>query len=282
VERRIAGDLRRVADEAYPGRIRPFFLQIVPKESRSAHGNYNRKNHTLRIFNLSRRTSYIAATAIHELAHHCDCCLRGKTGHDAGFYEVYRNLMTTAVRLKIVDYEDACKESSVTMKESSAREFAASMSAGLPADPDLGRTRHLIRVRDAFAIKDDLKDREYRWSEAEMCWCREVEAHQVEEETEFIRHLGAYQGVTCPVSVLPVEEAGFDAAYHVVVENGYERRAELRGAGYLFNGYNFTGSVWVKRIRASDLGAEQKFLLALKCKHKVATRPGQKIRTQRG
>lgn len=47
--------------------------------------------------NLERGTAHVVCTAIHELAHHCEFCMHGQTGHSKRFYEVYSRLLEEAL-----------------------------------------------------------------------------------------------------------------------------------------------------------------------------------------
>ena len=98
--------LRKIAEETFPeATILPFKIEIHPKEMKSRHGDYHPGKKVIRIFNLSQKNDYTIATALHELAHHCEFSLYGKTGHSKQFYETFKSLLETAIFMGVVDYE---------------------------------------------------------------------------------------------------------------------------------------------------------------------------------
>lgn len=62
----------------------------------------------IRIFHVGSRDYIdILITAIHEVSHHIDLCLRGKSGHDKVFYDIYQKLLWAAINMDIISFEDA-------------------------------------------------------------------------------------------------------------------------------------------------------------------------------
>jgi hypothetical protein len=118
----------------------------------------------------------------------------------------------------------------------------------------------IIKVFDAFAIKDALKSSGYHWSKLELCWAKEVPAEQVEPETQFVAACGQAR-----VVVQDARRATMDVVFHAIVSNGAPQREKLKAAGYLFKGYGYTSPVWVKRLQADKKDTESLFLKTIGC-----------------
>jgi hypothetical protein len=195
---RIYNMLRTIADETYPDRISRFYLEMLPDEFASRHGDYNRAKKRIRIMNLSRSAGTILATTIHELAHHCEACNTGKTGHSETFYLTMRDLMITAMKHGWVvpsDFQELAGGNAPSNRVF-LRKFGDELTQITSSTTG---TATIVKVFDAFAIKDSLKAAGYGWSKLELCWTKEVPAEQVEQETKFV--------ATCGQARVVVQEA---------------------------------------------------------------------------
>lgn len=256
---RIYNMLRTIADETYPGRIGWFSVDMLPDEFASKHGDYHRKTKKIRIMNLSRGVGAILATTIHELAHHCEVCNTGSTGHGETFYLTMRDLMITAMKHGWVQHHDL--QGLATGNAPSDRVFIRKFGEELgQVKSCMTGNTNIIKVFDGFAIKDGLKAAGYNWSKLELCWAKEVPVDEVGQETSFVAGLG--QG---RVVVQDARRATMDVVFHAVVRNGVQQREKLKAAGYRFKGYGYTSPVWVKRIAAEEREVEAQFLKEIGC-----------------
>jgi hypothetical protein len=256
---RIYNMLRMIADETYPDRIGRFSLDMLPDEFASRHGDYNRATKKIRIMNLSRSVGTILATTVHELAHHCEVCITGTTGHGDTFYLTMRDLMITAMKHGWVVPGDL--QELAGGNAPSNRVFLRKFGDDLTQIKSSATgTASIIKVFDAFAIKDALRAAGYGWSKLELCWAKEVHAEQVEQETRFVAACGPAR-----IVVQDARRATMDVVFHAVVRHGVEQREKLKAAGYRFKGYGYTSPVWVKRISAEERGAEARFLKSIGC-----------------
>jgi hypothetical protein len=257
---RIYTMLRTIADETYPNRIGRFSLDMLPDEFASKHGDYNQATKKIRIMNLSRGEGTILVTTIHELAHHCEVFNTGKTGHGETFYLTMRDLMITAMRHGWVVPEDLQELAggSAPSNRAFVRKFGDDLRQ--IKSSTTGSRTSIVKVFDAFAIKDALKAAGYGWSKLELCWTKEVHADQIEQEMRFVAACGQAR-----VVVQDARRATMDVVFHAVVRNGVEQREKLKAAGYRFKGYGYTSPVWVKRISAEERDAEARFLKSIGC-----------------
>jgi hypothetical protein len=256
---RIYNMLRTIADETYPNRIVRFSVDMLPNEFASRHGDYKWATKKIRTMNLSRGVGAILATAIHELAHHCEVCNTGNTGHGETFYLTMRDLMITAMKHGWVVPDDL--QGLATGNAPSDRVFIRKFGDDLMQIKSSSTgSASIIKVFDAFAIKDALKAAGYAWSNLELCWAKEAPADEVEHETRFIAACGQAR-----VVVQDGRRATMDVVFHAVVHNGVQQREKLKAAGYRFKGYGYTAPVWVKRITAEEKDAEARFLKSIGC-----------------
>ena len=256
---RIYHMLRTIADETYPNRIGRFSIDMLADEFASRHGDYDSKIRKIRIVNLSRNVGAILATTIHELAHHCEFCNTGKTGHGETFYITMRDLMVTAMRHGWVIPDDlrGLENGNAPSDRVFIKKFGADL---MNIKPSTTYNTTIIKVFDAFAIKDTLKLSGYQWSKLELCWAKEVPAEQVNHESQFIAACGPAR-----IVVQDARRASMDIVYHAIVSNGALQREKLKAAGYRFKGYGYTSPVWVKRITADEKDAESLFLKSIGC-----------------
>jgi hypothetical protein len=256
---RIYHMLRTIADETYPNRIGRFSLDMLPDEFSSRHGDYSHKTRKIRIVNLSRSVGAILATTIHELAHHCEFCNTGKTGHRETFYITMRDLMITAMKHGWVVPDDlrGLENGNAPSDRVFIKKFGADLTNIKPA---ITCNTSIVKVFDAFAIKDALKSSGYQWSKLELCWAKEVPVEHVEHETQFIAACGRARLV-----VQDARRATIDVVYHAIVSNGAQQRERLKAAGYRFKAYGYTSPVWVKRISAEQKAQESLFLKSIGC-----------------
>ena len=257
---RIYHMLRTIADETYPDKIGRFSLDMLPDEFSSRHGDYDPKKKKIRIVNLSRNVGAILATTIHELAHHCEFCNTGKTGHGETFYITMRDLMITAMKHGWVVPDDfrGLENGNAPSDRVFIKKFGADLTKIKPA---VTSNTSIVKVFDGFAIKDALKSSGYQWSKLELCWVKEVPVEQVEHESQFIAGCGRGPRVV----VQDARRATMDVVFHAIVSNGAQQREKLKAAGYRFKGYGYTSPVWVKRISPEEKDQESQFLKSIGC-----------------
>lgn len=260
LSQRIHTILTSIANDTYPGLIKPFRLEVHAKEMKTRHGDYTPSTAVMRIFNLSRPTTYIITTSIHELAHHCDVCLRDTSDHSKDFYACLRDLLAAAIRKGYIDYTTARQVTDAGDIRMLEKYFGDVLTTYRELNTADGT--YLAKALKAFAVKDTLKARGYRWSELEVAWCREISQHSVEAEQEFLHSLLPPE----QVSITRSQDAVIEAVYHVVIDGGYSIKDQLKARGYIYKGYGYTKkSVWVRRIPAQGLAEEKGFLAGVGC-----------------
>lgn len=202
-QKQAKGALIDIVKHAYAGSPKlkeycSFGYEIVPKELKAKHGDYNCGTRSIRIFNEKSRTlTHLITTSIHELAHHIDNCNRGTSDHSKMFYEEYRKLLFAALDMRMFsikealeikrDAADGTKEKLMIIEYMEAhrekREFIERASR--------------ISVYNAFSIKDDLKALGFKWDSASKAWSKEL-ADDAKEITGKVEALiaGSGNGIT--------------------------------------------------------------------------------------
>jgi len=243
--------LKEIAEEAFPekkGMVKTFRVSIHATESNTKHGDYSLLTREIRIFNLSRKTAHIIKTTIHELAHHCDCSFFGKTGHDKQFYTTYKQLLEVAHRMGKINLAD-------TADEIDSRDLSAmAKKVGKPQyEAQVKRGGHIIKVDNAFAIKDELKEHGYRFSSTEKLWLMEVTDEQLVSEKSWVE--GKTQQAN--IKIVGLDDNTIESIYFGIVgKKLFGKNDELKALGFKFD--NARG--WYKRILASEKNAFSKMV----------------------
>ena len=248
--------LRKIAEETFPDKdILPFKVEIHPKEMKSRHGDYNPSKRIIRIFNLSQKVDYTIATALHELAHHCEYSLYGNTGHSKRFYETFKPLLETAVSMGIVDYE-------VMRLQENANDIQM-LEKHVGAVSVMNRTNRseeefVIKVLQSFSLRNEQKEHRYFYDEVEKAWGKIIPKNSLEEEKAFLTRYTTEEHLV----IRSLFDLSFDAIYYVFIPNGFAVRDTLKSNGYFFKERKKQKG-WAKKIIATELENEKIFLRGL-------------------
>ncbi len=249
--------LTEIALKTYPdAKHVKFYLDIENKEMRSFHGDWtlpsNRGYATIRIFNLSRGTKDIIKTSIHELAHNTEYSIYKKTGHSKRFYEVYKNLLTTAIHMNLFSLNDMDDVDSkhdldmlvkhhgpITLDESKVDAYKGDVA--------------IVKIKNSFDIKDQLKELGYNYNSLEKCWNIEILKSELNSHLVKIKALTAESNIiVTDYSDLKIDTYG----YLIVTGSTYDIKDNLKSSGFIFNGFNIGANAWVKKILMKDKESE--------------------------
>lgn len=220
-----------------------FFIKLVSKQLKSKHGHYVENTHTIEIFNLERTTDNIIKTCIHELAHHVDFCLHGKTGHQQEFYDEYRKLLYSAFNMRLVN------PYSFTDDSADATKVKKIVEEWTPNYVEYKNDRLLVSVPNAFMQKESLKENKYHWDGLQDLWIKEISAEEREQEENYLNRL------ECQYSIAEANNIEISAMVYIVVkENTYELKDLLKQQGFFFEKKGKKG-VWKKKVKMQEAGA---------------------------
>lgn len=180
-----------ILDHAYPDSekldaYKRVYVETINKNMKSRHGDYNKKTKHIRIFNLYRSDASLAATSIHELAHHVDCCNRGKSDHSKEFYEVFEVLLTTALNMGIFTVDEFLESH---RDASDSNKIAMMLERYVPEPIDYKKDTVILSVSGGFDQKDRLKAKGYSWNPGLKTWDKEISDNDVEEEQTYLATL---------------------------------------------------------------------------------------------
>lgn len=246
-----------VIDQAYPlesypdNKFKNFFIDIKVKEMKSIHGRYYPHNRKIEVFNLSRPNGHTIATTLHEVSHHIDHCLRKKSDHSKTFYEIFHQLLVTAIGMGIMSKQDILTERDSTDKKWLEKHFGDIDEWDI-STLDYKQDSCFIKVYQSFAIKDKLKNRGYKYSSLEQAWMKEMSASEVGEEKLTVAQWIDEKNIQ-------IEQANtikIESYYYLCVSNCYDHKAYLKENGFMWNGYGMK-KAWVKKIPSQSLKSEE-------------------------
>lgn len=125
--------------------------------------------------------------ALHEVSHHVEKSLHGKSGHGAEFYRIHKALLYAAFDMGVLTVDD------VIYSESTARnrdKLAGMMNDYVPHPIAYKADTVHIFVYHSFDYKDILKSRGYKWNKLDAAWTKELQAQDLEAEKTFLLSLG--------------------------------------------------------------------------------------------
>ncbi|PGK51514.1 hypothetical protein CN918_27370 [Priestia megaterium] len=246
--------LKKIAEITFPdSRILHFKIDIHPKELKSKHGDY--RPHLIRIFNLSQKVDYTISTALHELAHHCEYSIYGDTGHSKRFYEVFKDLLETSIKMNIVDYNVIRTQNNASDLTSLERYFGPVTTT---FDPAFTSDETVIKALNSFHCRQELQERGYFYDKVEKAWGKILPNKEIEKEEQFLLTR------LTPKDIIKRDlyDLTFEAIYFVFVPGGYQIKDNLQQYGYFYKIIK-SKKGWAKRIVATDLDQEKLFLNSL-------------------
>lgn len=245
--------LYQIAENKY-GKIESFELKICAEERKTYHGVYYPARKEIRIFNMSRPIDHIISTTIHELSHHVDFTKNGSTGHNKRFYKIFKELLTSAVELGYINYEIARNKYDSNDILQMEKYYGPIIAEVIPEKTE---NRYIIKVKKAFDIKDMLKENGFHFNGLERTWEKEGTLEECEKLKEELEG-------RAEILVQRFDEISSDINYYIIVsKNTYSCKSELSASGYKWKGYFINENAWVKKIPASELNEERRFLNSL-------------------
>ncbi|MBO0455813.1 hypothetical protein JZO77_03545 [Enterococcus hulanensis] len=245
----IKGTIDTILKYTYPNDYKDYlsyFIRIRPKELKSKHAHYIRKERMIEIFNLSRESRFLLITCIHEISHHVEYELTGDSGHDKSFYEIMQELYLTAVGLKLLNLTDIADQFDTANGRNMIKYFGEPIDWEVPIIPDM--EKRMLIVKDGRLFKDRLRSREFYWFTVSQTWQKEFPTQQAaEQELAELLPFSKKDNFL----IRPILSPTFLSYYYIGIENGYEYRYGLSELGYLWEGYG-VNRMWVKKVDAQS------------------------------
>lgn len=223
-------------------KYKKFFLEISNKKVRSYAGKYRGDTKCITIVGLNRPSKHIVITSIHELSHHIDYCNRGTSDHKNEFYAIYEKLMHAALDMGIITTDDIMLVSDVT----DLNKIKKFLDSYTPVTVSYKADKSIILVSNAFAKKDLLKARGYKWDSLEKCW--KIETEDVNQEKAFL------SANDLEYVIRRGNDINVQAKGKIIAKKGtYEYTSLLKENGFFWNKQK---KQWEKNINLQDYDAE--------------------------
>lgn len=164
-----------------------FYVELNDKNLKSKLGDYNCSTQHIRIFRTgTSKPSSLIIVAIHELAHHIDNMNRGTSDHQSPFYAEYKKLLYAGLDLNLFTLEEYCKETTGLRDYNKVLRMIKDYT---PAETDYGKNQLRMNVHNAYAIKEDLKSRGYKYDSRTTDWYKLVNNNETNEEISAIERI---------------------------------------------------------------------------------------------
>ncbi|MBC2137703.1 hypothetical protein HCA93_15575 [Listeria innocua] len=235
-------------------RMQQFWFYFEVREGKTA-GVYQSDTYRIIIKMFSRSAGHILVCCIHELAHHVDFIIRNETKHDHSFYQVFHDLLISAMRINLITKEQLLAINDTKDVENLQKRHGAIIDWKVPM-LDQTKRNVWIKCRSSLEKKDYLKKAKYQYSWFEKAWFKEVSSQQVQVEIDYLKRF--FQDEDFQVETIGT--ITFSVMYYVSVRNGRIHRDILKQRGYFYEAYELGKFTWNKIIAASDWQEEKEAL----------------------
>lgn len=237
-----------IMKSTYGDNMKNFYLNFIAEEKKSKHGDYTLSTKIISIYNLSRDSQYTVTTSIHELAHHCEYMLSGTTGHQKSFYEVYKVLLTCAIKKGYISY-DIIRQASDVRDIRMLEKHCGYIDAKYDEEMDINKNLFRISVKNAFNIKEMLSQNGYNWDGLDQAWYKIIEKNIVTQEEQFIKQLD----INVNYTINEKNKATIEAIYTIIVSGKtFACKDKLYAIGFTFGNIKTYSKVWYKKIPAKS------------------------------
>lgn len=218
-----------------------FYIEVSNDIRKGFHGDYNGKNHHIRIFNMYRDDASIIVTTIHELAHHVDHCNRGTSSHGKEFYVEFEQLLKMGLNMGLFSKEQFFEAIADASDSNKVRKILENYE---PEPVSYKSDMSIIRVKNCFDIKEQLKERGYHYNSVEKAW--ELETSDTETEKAFLA--SASSDIEYEISN---NFLSFQKKIYVCAGTGsFDIKDELKADGFFFSKND---KVWKKEGTQNDV-----------------------------
>lgn len=248
VNNRIKKILCDIIDVAYSDeseymrtKYKDFTVEVTDDSLLSRNGSYDPKTAHFSVCNLQRGSGDIVKTCLHELSHHVDFVKNGRTGHQRPFYLAYRRLIYASLDMGITKKSDFD-----TVGSSDSNKVFKMVEEYTPRSVKYdGGNKKLLKVSGAYEIKEQLKERGFKYNSLEQTW----EKGYTENDRAFLDELGASYEVSG-------SDMYVNAVVYITAEGKtYNIREYLKAYGFYYK-----DKKWRKKVSSDSLKNELKEL----------------------
>lgn len=258
---RIKRYLNDIIDVAYPDATdnelrlyKGFYIYVTPQEKKRSAGVYYPNERKIELYNARLGINHMLKCSLHELSHHLDYCINGEIGHRKPFYNEYRKLIYASMDMGIftADVFDDNWSSDQNKVRKIVSEYKPNPVEYNPSFPPI------IKVYNAYSIKEDLKTKKYTWNTIEQFW--EKETTNIIEETQFLEQLKCLKSDTEDITIkrpyYVIEDSSFiivPVVYIEAIGDTYTYKEILKQYGFFFKE---KGKKWIKKVNVKNYDRE--------------------------
>lgn len=229
-------------------------------ESRLGDCFYNKdKSSSIRILCLGKDADKgILITTIHEVSHHIEFSLHGNSGHGKEFYRIHKELLYTAFDMGILKLEDITIDK--ITRGRNKNKLARMMDDYVPKQINYKKDVMQVFVYNGFPVKEQLKNRDYKWNSLDRTWRKTIPAMHQEEECSYLKELGLKD---TDIHFRNGNEVIMKLSKEVRIYNvPYEARETMKQLGYRFDyGDRKESRNWHKKIIGDVLSDQEKSII---------------------
>lgn len=259
--------LLEISQEAYKKSVNDFKIKISPEIRQSFHARYFLNKRLIEVYNLYRDGQFIIAALIHEFAHHIAWTRHKDSKHDKLFYQILKELLSAAVRLGYLDY-GKIKEVDDARDIRMMEKYFGPVTEIYNPEKNHHKDQSVIKVRNSFSIKDQLKERGYKYNSQEKAWQKEINNSDAESEKEYIESIADQ----AEIDIISFSDISLTVYYYIIISGKpYELTDNLKKLGYWYGGY-YQKDKWVKKVEGRNLLDEQKKLTSIGLSFQIKTK----------
>ena len=266
---RLKQQMNDIIDVAYKNwsekrrrQFKRFTIHCTDKELKSRNGDcrcFLDGHSEIRIVKMGI-ASYRAVllTTMHEVCHHIEHSLYGDTGHDEEFYQIHLELLFAAFDMGILSKDDVINSGSTSRSLNRVIIKKHMLDSYVPHPVEYKQDAAQVFVYNAYAVKDRLKARGYKWNSLDAAWVLETNESVVDDERDFLLQNGLKED---DIKVIRSSAVVVRLRKNVQVYGvPYEQNQVVKELGYRWNG-DGKKKYWWKKIEGNSLPEEERAAL---------------------
>lgn len=176
-----------VIDNAYPDeaeKLKDFYIEFNFKEQKASWSSYVFHKKRINVNTLSRTSGDIFLSCLKEIAKHIDIKFRRKTIEDLTYYKVLRKLLSSSLKLHIIEIKDLQNSKNDKLKEKLQQHFGSFSKWNDSIETPEEKID--IYVFDAFMLKNMLKLNKFIYDPDQQCWLKTITKDEFDSTELFI------------------------------------------------------------------------------------------------
>ena len=224
-----------------------FYLEYANKIA-SSDSSYSWKTKKIIVRNLFQDDSLLLFSSIRSLAHHIDFVNRGNTNNDWQYQAEFEQLLRSTIEMGLISF---LQIKDIDLSEKVEKIIFKLEQEGIKASPYKNNVV-VIRVHNSYNVRDRLRKRGYHWLTNEKVWEKEIDntnEQGISDELSFLEQIIDLRNVTTHSA----DELLLTAYMYILVYECYDRKDELKAAGYSFDSKE---RAWKKKFPVEDVKYE--------------------------